>query len=129
MDAAPSPEKIDRVLAFLPYFESAGSPFYDVERMRLTLSPFRYSPQVEQFVGALYAEGFIMPFDWVAWQNEAARYLDDPSLLESADLSTLQKLLTTYVRADRFSNGYLAEMIARGQVVAVLRRLQAIRDM
>lgn len=118
---------MDSVLAFLPYFENEGSHFYDVETDRLTLDPYIYSPQVIQFVETLYREGFIIPFDWTAWRDEAARYLADSSLLGSADLFTLQKLLTTHVRADRFSSGHLAQMIECGHILAILRRLKIIR--
>jgi len=128
MTGTPTSESIDRVLAFLPYFEREGTHFYNVETDRLTMDPYTYSPQVEQFVDALYREGFIVPFDWPAWQDEAARYMADPSLLDSADLPTLQKLLTTHVRADRFSGGHLAAMIERGHIDAILRRLKTIRD-
>jgi hypothetical protein len=94
MGATPTPPSMDYVLSFLPYFESEDSHFYDLERDRLTMDPYIYSPQVVQFVETLYREGFIVPFDWSAWQDEAARYVTDPSLLDSADLPTLQKLLT-----------------------------------
>jgi hypothetical protein len=128
MGATPTLRNMDSVLTFLPYFESEGSHFYDLETDRLTTDPYIYSPQVLQFVETLYREGFIVPFDWSAWQDEAARYVTDPSLLDSADLPTLQKLLTTHVRADRFSSGHLAQMIECGHILAVLRRLKTIRD-
>lgn len=32
------------------------------------------------------------------------------------------------MRADRFSEGHLGEMLENGQITAVLRRLQGIRD-
>ena len=50
------------------------------------------------------------------------------SSLETADLTTLRKLLTTHVRADRFSEGHLAGVLQSGHIVAVLRRLRKIRD-
>lgn len=67
-------------------------------------------------------------FDWPGWQTEAQRYFADPDLLASADVATLQKLVTTLVRAERFSGGYLAQAIDSGRIRAILRRLQAIRD-
>jgi hypothetical protein len=76
-----------------------------------------YSPQVVQFVETLYTEDFIVPSDWFAWQDEAARSGTDPSLLDSADLPTLQKLLATHVRADRFSSGHLAQTIESGHIL------------
>jgi len=128
MDSTPTPENMDRVLAFLPYFENASSHFYDVETDNLSMDPYVYAPEVDRFVGTLYGEGFIFPFDWSAWKDEAARYVAGPSLLDNADLATLRKLLTLHVRADRFNSGHLAGMIDNGHILVILRRLKAIRD-
>lgn len=128
MDATPTLQDLDDVLAYIPCFEDEQSHFYDLQTEPLTMDPYSYSPKVEEFVGTLGRAGFIVPFDWPAWQSEAARYEADPSLLDSAGVPTLRKLLTTYVRADRFNSGYLAYEIERGQILAILRRLKAIRD-
>ena len=44
--------------------------------------------------------------------------------LASADLLTLRKLLTTHIRADRFTEGHLES----GHITAILRQLKQIRD-
>ncbi len=49
--------------------------------------------------------------------------IDDPDAVRSADLLTCRKLLTTHVRAYRFSEGHLAEVIKSGHIAAVLRRV------
>jgi hypothetical protein len=42
-------------------------------------------------------------------------------------VQTIQKLLTVIVRADRFNEGYLVDMIINGVITAILKRLQEIR--
>ncbi len=78
---------------------------------------------------ALYRERFIVPFDWGGWADEARRYTEGgEAALATADRATLRKLLTTYVRADRFAAGTLAAQFQSGQIAAILRRLRQIRD-
>lgn len=138
MQDNPSPpeitrESIERVLSFLPLFEP------DYPGVLYTWTPSRmqddgtwnmpyvtYSQEMLRFLGALGSAGFITPYDWVAWQDEAWRYVRDPDLLKDADLDTLRKLLTLHVRKDRFVEGHLAEMIDLGHIRAILQRLKVI---
>lgn len=121
--------RIDAVLAFLPQFDQ---PDLSAGTWRGGPGQFPYwdpNPQVQAFVQTLYDTEFVFDFDWGAWSDEAHRYTaGGAAVLANADLLTLRKLLTSYVRADRFSTGTLAEMFANGQIVAILRRLKLIRD-
>ena len=136
-DNLPPPEitrdGIERVLAFLPIFEP------DYQGVLYTWTPSRrqdngtwnmpyvtYSTEVLNFLRALGAAGLITPYDWMAWQEEASRYVSDPDLLNSADLDTLRRLLTLHVRRDRFVEGHLSEMIDLGHIRAILHRLKAL---
>lgn len=74
---------------------------------------------------ALYQNNFIQPFNWSVWE-EGKRLVDDPVLLQRADLQTLRKLLTLHVRADRFTEGYLAHLFGNGHIVMILRRIAEI---
>ena len=120
---------IDALLPFLPTFESdrfrAGE--WHVEE---GVMPF-FSPdeEVGRFVEALYEHGWVVPFDWPAWREEAERYVGSPESVAGADLDTIRRLLTTHVRQDRFCDGHLAEMIRNGHVAVVLRRLQELREL
>jgi hypothetical protein len=67
------------------------------------------------------------PF-WTAWQECAQEYVDSSAKVETADVDTIRRMFTTHVRADRFCEGHLASMFAKGHVVRLLRRLKAIRD-
>ena len=54
--------------------------------------------------------------------------MDSPKKVERVDATTIQKLLTTHSRADRFCEGHLASMFESGHIVAILWRLRAIRE-
>jgi hypothetical protein len=67
-------------------------------------------------------------FDWPSWQEEAERSLSNPEILETADLVTVRRLLTTRIRKDPFAEGHLASMFECGHIAANLRRLEEIRE-
>jgi hypothetical protein len=122
-------EQIDAILPFLERFEavefSAGTwkmpegqfPHFDFEKI------------VNEFIHSLYESGWVTPaFDWTEWQQTAQEFVDSPKKIEKADATTIQKLLTTHCRADRFCEGHLASMFENGHIVALLRQLKAIRE-
>ena len=118
------PQQIDAVLAHLPILERPGCLFGEWD----SAGYFVYSPEVNAFVAALSAQDLLFVFDWPSWLEEAQRYLSQPEALEKADLTTLRMLLTTHVRADRFTEGHLASVLQSGHITAILRRLKEIRN-
>ena len=93
------------------------------------LPSFDYDEAVVEFEQILYANDWVTPkFDWGEWQDVAEEYVDSPEKIKSADVVTVQKLLTTHVRKDRFCDGHLASMFENGHIVALLRRLKEIRE-
>jgi hypothetical protein len=122
------PGQLDAILRFLPIFER---PNYVFGEWQYPQGRFPYcltSSDVNDFDKVLYEQRIVIPFDWPSWQEEAFRYHSDPDALETADLLTLSKLLTTHVRKDRFAEGHLASMLECGHITAILRRLKAIRE-
>jgi len=127
MDGEMTVQSLDRVLAFLPLFEDQDSNLYEVRTDLSGFDPYVYSNEVDEFIKILYSEEFVTSFNWSAWQDEAAKFVEQPKLLESAELSTRQKLLTTHVRKERFCSGHFAAMIDNGHILAILKRLKQIR--
>ncbi|MDZ7956457.1 MAG: O-acetyl-ADP-ribose deacetylase [Aulosira sp. DedQUE10] len=119
-------KNIENVLAFLTLFTDTEAQLYDIQPEPLTLDPYCYSKEFNKFITSVYQENFVIGFDWPAWQNEAHRLITNPELLILADISTLQKLLTTHIRKERFCSGHLAAMIENGHFLAIFHRLQAI---
>jgi hypothetical protein len=122
-------KQLDAILPFLDAFERIGFRCgeWPVESEESVIPHFEHSDPVASFVRALYDNDWITPFDWTRWQDKAAKYVDSPDLLASADAVTIQKLLTTHVRKDRICKHHLASMFENGHIVALLRRLKEIR--
>lgn len=116
------PEQIDAALAYLPIFERPGYRFGAWDQ-----AGYCYSPEVNDFIQTLYAQDIVIRFDWPSWKESAQRYMEDPQAVDTSDLLTLRKLLTTHVRADRFVEGHLASVLESGHITAILRRLRRIR--
>ncbi len=122
-----TPEAIEAVLAFVPYFADQSNTFYEVDTTDFSFDPYDYAPQVDRFHQALYASGFLpSAFDWLEWQETAEGYVTHPARLIDADITTLRRLLLTHVRKERFVSGHLAAMIDCGHILAVLQRLDSL---
>lgn len=119
---------LDRVLSYLPVFERQPRELYEVHLEPVTLDPYSYSAEVNQFILTLYQEGFVVQFDWPSWQHKAKEFVNHPDRIQTAGLETIQQLLTTHVRAERFCSGHLAHTIQTGHILAVLHRLVEIRS-
>lgn len=92
------------------------------------LPKMKNAKEEETIVEALDSGGFIVPFDWPAWQEEGRRFVLEPALIETADLATLCHLYTLHVRKDRFCEGHFGAMLANGHIAALTWRLMAIRE-
>jgi len=124
-------ERIDALVEFLPWFEAEGASAGKWTPMQerdgcFTLPMFNFSPEMEALEQTLYRYGWVAKFAWPDWQDEAARLLGSPEALRTADVETLQKLLTTHVRKERFCEGHLVAMFECGHIAAILRRLKEL---
>ena len=122
------PEQIDALIPFLDKFEEAGFSAGTWKTGTGHFPWFNSNQVVMEFIEALYANNWVMrDFDWVEWQKAAQRYIESGELVESADAVTIQKLLTTHARADRFRESHFASMFEAGHLLAILRRLRVLR--
>lgn len=120
--------EIDAILDYLPVFEADDFEFGAWNAEDGTMPMYLLSDQAGAFEQALYNNGWIMPFDWPDWQDEAAKLVESAEALESANIETVRKLLTTHVRKERFCEGHLSAMHSCGHLVAILRRLKILRN-
>lgn len=126
----PSREQAQRLAGFLPELERAGATFGELDRPRRVSpdGPFmmpvtRFSDLADRFVAAAYENEFVVGYDWSAWPD-AERYREpDAPAIASADLKTIQRLLTGHIRCDRFCEGHLLAEFERGMLTAIVRRL------
>ncbi len=126
-DWTPRPEAIAALAELLPEMASPTTDRWHEpppgDDGVLTL-PHMLSDRVEnEFVERAYAHKWVYDFDWPAWQDEAQRLHKDPSALHAATIDTLRKLITTYVRKERFCEGTLRSARHAGALTAILRRL------
>ena len=126
---------MSKVLEFLPVFEQNGYKFFvwgygslSYEDGTNVFPAPQYSEEVIRFIEILYEEGFIIQFDWRKWQGKVKQLCLETEALKKANLETIQKLLTSYIRGERFCEGLLARVLEDGYITAILHRLKDIRD-
>lgn len=112
-DYVPTAEQIDAVLAFEQHLPASGEP------------GCRDCATV--FMEALYENGFVVNYDWGAWQGEARRYYHEPERLGSAGLGDVQRLLTLHARKDRFVENHFDWFVASAHARQILARLRQLR--
>ena len=117
---------IDNILMFLPYFKNINKSFYKIDKDDL-FYPYSYNREVNKFITTLKKEEFTIVFDWTEWQDEANKYFKDPKLIDATDIATLRKLMTMFIRKERFCSGFLNSVIDTGMILRILERLEAIK--
>jgi hypothetical protein len=119
----PSLKNIDAILEYIPYFESSENEFYNINTDKSLMDPYFYSEKTSEFIKALYENNFIQAMDWSEFNT-----LENVKNIEKADIDTLIKILTAYIRADRFSSGSVANLIKEGYLLRILYRLREIKN-
>lgn len=71
--------------------------------------------------------GFTTPFDWIEWSKQLPEnWQTDSSLLETADLETLRRLLTTHLRLERIVFGHIDVLFRNGYMDKFINRLETL---
>jgi len=117
--------EMSRLLRYLDYFRDANLQFtqdangYPIE-----------SEVLLKFRQELTDTGFLLTFNWSGWlaENEVYRNLDHDidEYLRNADIVTLRKLMTCYIRGDRFNEGLFIHVVLKGHITKILLRLEEI---
>ncbi len=66
----------------------------------------------------------MQPFDWPAWADAHRGDLRSDEFIQNAGLETIVKLITIYIRSDRFNDGHLLSVLRDGTVLKILKRLE-----
>ncbi len=114
-----TPEKIGRLLAFLPAFEQPNREFITGWS---GLQP-HYAPDVAAFF-RLLADPIWM--DTSYQPALAAKQILDDAFIAQADLSAIKAMFTYCVRGERFSDGFRGGLLKNGRIQALLQRLQRL---
>ena len=121
-------DRLRRLARHLPAFESPGFRFgsWVPSRPRedgvIVMGWYEPGPEAEAFL--VDARAMITPFDWPAWASdpEGQALLGHPEAVASASADDLRKLLTVYVRSERFGDGTLEAAFDSGMLIAIIRR-------
>lgn len=118
-------EEIKILIDYLEFFLNTDSIFFTVEK-----GYWVESSEVSEFRKQLSDTNFLIVFDWVQWISDNKEFKDINNDLYSeimnADLETLRKLMTSYIRGDRFNEGLFINVILKGHVTNILLRLQEL---
>jgi hypothetical protein len=92
----------------------------------LHLGWYRFSDAAEAFLRD--ASPWVEPFDWMTWMAsaEGRALLEDTAAVAGATPEQLGRLLTTYVRGERFGDGTLAAAFDSGMLTAIVRRAEVL---
>ena len=125
-DSLPSQYQIHKILEFKDYFQD---PNFKVGQWKDRIgqeTKYSYNSLINQFLQALKGNNFIIPdFDWANW-IEGNQLIDRPELLDVVGLQTIRKLLTTFVKKEKITEGFLAQIFENGLIVKILMRLKAL---
>lgn len=92
----------------------------DPETMHIT--PVQSAKIVYDFEKVMYDLGLVIDFNWANW-NEGEK-IASQSNFENLESVTLLKLLTAFIRNNRFSDGALAGRFKDGTIANILKELQ-----
>lgn len=122
---------IDALTAFLPRLEAlpddCGAATKRDESGIFPISPGRRAAVdlAGEIFAAIYDNHIMYAFDWPVWvRDEHLEFLQvRPGWLAGADLETIRRLLIAYARQE----GGVTQLVAAGQMTAILRRLKALQ--
>jgi|SRR5215213_3649132 len=124
-------EDVDALVEFLPVFERPGRAFAKWGEVvknadgSISLPYPSYDADVEEFFRLVAQRGWL---DHGYKPEEAARMLADPEFVGRATLEEIGTMLTYCVRGERFCDGSRESLLKGGQITALLRRLEVIRE-
>lgn len=129
---------LTEIAAFLPIFEAPDfrfanndSPLKQTGENSFEMVGYAYDKQVEHLIDALVRRGWIYndeSFQWTNWmQTEEAQHLrDNPAALATATPLQLARLMTIFVRQERFSDGAMLSFWEEGLLTGILCRAREL---
>ncbi len=118
-------EELNKLVKYLDFFQRLDA-MSNEEKTRYMLE----CKEIQEFRKELYNTAFLIVFDWKSWLNQNEMYKNIANDIEehvmNADLETLQKLMTSYIRGDRFTEGLFEGVIINGHVTKIITRLREL---
>ena len=86
--------------------------------------PSKQATVVYTFSMVVYQVRIIIDFDWSQWEK-GKRLVENPDTdYDSIDIPTKCKLITAFVRNDRFCSGALASRFKDGTILRILKSIR-----
>ena len=82
------------------------------------------APVLNRFREIVYTMPIMIAFDWGSWDEGHAMAADDAFDYDSIDIPTKCKLITAFVRNDRFCEGALAGVFENGLILKILKSIE-----
>jgi hypothetical protein len=131
---SPTPEGLARLASWEPVLADPNFEFgrwiapQPLPDGTVQVGWYELSEEALWFVTEASAHGFVLPFDWIAWaeSNAGQALLGHADAVATAPASDLVRLLTTYVRGERFADGTLEGAFDSGMLAAIARRAAAL---
>lgn len=124
--------KIEELLRFLPRFDQPGREFVKEWRggPRPGAEAFHvpypvYHEDVTAFFGLLARDGWS---DYGYDPAQAVAMLEKHAFVGMASLEEVRTMLTYCLRAERFGDGAWEALLESGRIIALLHRLDALKD-
>ena len=90
----------------------------------LLYKPPKEAPVIYTFLEVVYQIPIIIDFGWAQW-DEGRELADNPDTdYDSIDIPTKCKLITAFVRNDRFCDGALASRFEDGTILRILKSIR-----
>lgn len=86
------------------------------------------SDEGQEFYNAVYKLGWVTQFQWSEWMHtpEGRELTEKPDRIAEATPNQLAKVITVFVRDDRFNEGLLNSKFESGLLTAIVRRAEAL---
>ncbi len=79
---------------------------------------------VSEFREIVYQIPIMIDFDWSGWDEGRKMAKDEHFDYDSVDIPTKCKVITAFVRNDRFCEGALASAFQRGTILKILKSIE-----
>lgn len=124
-------DRIDELLRFLPLFDVPGREYTIAwagnERTSSGAVTLPYPVYCEDVLEFFLLAGQPWWSDFEYEPRKAYRMLYDDRFVETCTLDQIRTMLTYCVRGERFSDGHWEHVLQQGRIVALLKRLAALR--
>lgn len=125
-------ERLDELVRFLPRFSQPGAVFIvrwaGSEKTADGALTFPHPVYSDDVLAFFALAGQPCWADYGYRPRRAAAMLEDDALIAQATLAQMKTMLTYCVRGERFCDGLWGSLLESGRVVALLRRLAALRE-